>query len=314
MTATAICETGNIPVSEVPHLATTPVHFARILVATDFSPQADQALKTAYDLARIFGSQLYLVHAIDPMVIAATQVGPAPAEVMQSTLDTAQSRLRGLVLSDPRLKKMQPRLNVGFSTPLDLIHEVTHRENIDLVVVGSHGLKGMERLALGSVAEAILRKSTCPVLIVGPQCKAEADPLCSILLATDLAPTGLRAAQYAASLAESAHGKLTVLHADEGSSTWPFLPSEIACDRAEGSELTQLLPIDIFEHCKPRFRVECGDPADVIPIVAEEECASLVVVGLRDRSALADRAPWSTLSRLIRDLHCPVLGVRGHLA
>jgi nucleotide-binding universal stress UspA family protein len=88
-------------------------------------------------------------------------------------------------------------------------------EKVDLIVLGSHGSSGLERLALGSVAETVLRKAACPVLVVGPNCRTEQHPFRSILFATNLETTGLRAAQYASALLEHVHGRLTLLHVIE---------------------------------------------------------------------------------------------------
>lgn len=305
---------GATSVQDAPHLATTGICFERILVATDFSPAAAHALKTAIDVAQLFHSRLYLVHASEMLVFASADAGPLPIEVLNANLDAARAIVADLVHADPRLEALQPEIVVNYATPVDLINEVAREEKIDLIIVGSHGAAGVERLALGSVAEAVLRKSSCPVLIVGPHSRIESDPFCSILFTTDLATTSLRAAQYAAALAEGESGKLTVLHVVDQHSPWPFLKAKAACDISEKQQLEELLPADIRRHCKERVRVEYGDPAKVITQVADEECAGIVVVGLKDRSALADRATWSTLSHIIHNLHCPVLGVRGHIA
>jgi hypothetical protein len=78
-------------------------------------------------------------------------------------------------------------------------------------------------------------------------------------------------------------------------------------------ELRSLLPSDVGLFCESKVRLEYGSPAELIPVVAESESASLIVVGLRNQSGLADHSPWSTLSHVIREAKCGVLGVRGHL-
>jgi nucleotide-binding universal stress UspA family protein len=78
-------------------------------------------------------------------------------------------------------------------------------------------------------------------------------------------------------------------------------------------ELRSLLPADVGLFCEPKVRLEYGSPDELIPVVAESEAASLIVVGLRNQSGLADHSPWSTLSHIIREAKCGVLGIRGHL-
>jgi len=60
------------------------------------------------------------------------------------------------------------KTTVAYADAVDLIEHMASEEKIDLIVLGSHGSSGLERLALGSVAEAVLRKAGCPVLVVGP--------------------------------------------------------------------------------------------------------------------------------------------------
>ncbi|MDX6456625.1 MAG: hypothetical protein QOE55_322, partial [Acidobacteriaceae bacterium] len=93
----------------------------------------------------------------------------------------------------------------------------------------------------------------------------------------------------------------------------PTVQSEII-EKSRRQQLRSLLPADVDLFCTPKLRLEYGAPAEVISAVAESESASLLVVGLRHRSALADHSPWSTLSHVIREAKCGVLGVRSHLS
>ncbi|WP_035356668.1 universal stress protein, partial [Edaphobacter aggregans] len=201
---------------------------------------------------------------------------------------------------------------VACSRTIELIEKIASEQKVNLVVAGSNGASGLKRLLLGSVAETILRKAACPVLIAGPHCHSEKHPLRSILFATDLETTGLRAAQYATALAERGRGHLTLLHVMDKNQKIRDIQSEII-EKNRQQQLGSLLPADVDLFCTPKLRLEYGPPAEVISAVAESESASLVVVGLRHRSALADHAPWSTLSHIIREVKCGVLGVRSHL-
>src|SRR6185437_1656688 len=198
-------------VDQEPHLATSEIIFSRILVATDFSQPATQALKMAILISQTFGAKLSIVHA-EALVGYGIDTGAVPLEALNAGLDADKEQINQLVLSEPGLSQLKPSVTIAYAMPIDLINEVSRKDKIDLIVVGSHGASGLERLALGSVAEAVLHQATCPVLIVGPQCQPEHYPFRSILFATDLKTTGLRAAQYATGLAERFHSKLTLLH------------------------------------------------------------------------------------------------------
>jgi nucleotide-binding universal stress UspA family protein len=117
-----------------------------------------------------------------------------------------------LVLSEPGLSALRPKAVVSYTEAVRLITRVAKEDKVDLIVVGSNGASGLERLVLGSVAVAVMHQSTCPVLIVGPNCKQEQHPFRSVLFVADMKTTGLRGAQYAAGLAERFHAKVTLLH------------------------------------------------------------------------------------------------------
>jgi len=293
------------------HLATTPIRFDKILVATDFSKPAEQALRTAIAISQAFGSELVLVHAALPFYYGA-DLGVVPTDALDANLDVAREKMEKLLASDPELQALHPTTAVEYGDALGIIHQTACDENVDLIVVGSHGASGLERLALGSVAESVLSDATCPVLIVGPQSQAEAAPFSSILFATDLTPTGLRAAQYASSLAEHFRGGITLLHVIEKAEHIPGVEPELIQQRIQ-MELRRLLPADVDQYCKVSTRVEYGNAAEAILDVARQESASMVIVGLRQRGALADHSPWSTLSHLTHGLNCPLLGIRAHL-
>jgi nucleotide-binding universal stress UspA family protein len=296
---------------EVIHLATNNVRFSRILVGTDFSRLAAQALKMAITIGEIFGSELYLVHSPSPCVYG-PGTHPASPEFLSANLDSAKEQMEQLAAREPRLRGLQVKTIVAYAGAVELIEQVATDEKIDLIIVGSHGPSGLKRLALGSVAETVLRKATCPVLIVGPNCHSEQHPFRSILFATDFESTGLRPAQYAAALAERANGRFTLLHVIEKHLPVPGLDAEFL-ENSLKVELERLVPADAEFSCKPKVRIEYGVPGQVVPGVAMSELASMVVVGSRDRSALADHAPWSTLSHIIRKAPCGVLVVRSHL-
>ena len=235
-----------------------------------------------------------------------------PPESLTALLDAAKDDMKDLVASEPRLEGLRVQTTVDYSDGVDLIEQVADKAKVNLIVVGSQGASGLERLLLGSTAETVLRKAACPVLVVGPNCHDENHPFRSILFPTDLETTSLRAAQYASALAERFNGRLTLLHVAKDTPRVPGVQSDVVATRLR-QEVQSLLPADVELFCKPKVRLEYGSPAQVITGVAESESASLIVVGLRHRKALAEHAPWSTLSHVIREAKCGVLGVRGHL-
>lgn len=140
-----------------------------ILVATDFSEHADYALEYAVNLGEQFGATLHLVHAITLPIAGGPELavafGPSMVESMtkyaQAAIDTRVERYRGRITLAPS------RIEVGDAR--DVIDRAAEQIGADLIVIGTHGRRGMKRLLLGSVAEAIVRTAPCPVLTLRPK-------------------------------------------------------------------------------------------------------------------------------------------------
>lgn len=130
----------------------------KILFATDFSEASQAALEYAEMLARDNQAALLILHVQEPIITYA--MGETPL-----ALDTEQpevaKRLQGVVPHDPTVP-FEHRLVVG--SPADEIVQIADSEHVDLIVIGTHGRTGLSRLLMGSVAEVVVRRATCPVL------------------------------------------------------------------------------------------------------------------------------------------------------
>ena len=294
-----------------PLLDTSEIQLTRLLAAIDFSAQTPCVMKAATTIAHAFGSELIVVNASTPMVYG-TGIEPVPIETFDVNLDIAKSQMLELVKSSPDLASLKHREIVAYADAGDLVEQVVRDQKVQLVIAGTHGARGMERLALGSVAESILRRVPCPTLIVGPNCRVDHYPFRSILFATDLQDTGLRAAQYASGLAERFHGKLTMLHVVEPRSI-PNEPQPEFSEERTLQAMQRLLPPDLNTYATAKVRIEYGKPCDLITHTSKTENASLIILGIREGGTLPDHAPWSTLSHVVREAHCPVLVVRRSL-
>ena len=139
--------------------------FRRILHPTDFSPASELALSRAIELATSLGAQLHLLHVVEDLVYQPWMMEPYAVnfrEILESTKQESEARLR----------RMAEGLKVPTVTccilgrPVDGIVEYARDEQIDLVVMGSHGQSAVTRFLLGSVAERVVRHAPCPVLTV----------------------------------------------------------------------------------------------------------------------------------------------------
>src|SRR5262249_30804866 len=133
---------------------------------------------------------------------------------------------------------------------------------IDLVVVGTHGRRGLQRFLLGSTAEFIFRNAPCPVLTVGPHVALRpyngfaAD---NILFPTDLGAHAEFAATYALSFARETHSRLTFMHVVPLDEVFQRDRNEVV--GAAKTKLANLVPSDANLWCRPEMIVEIGDPA-----------------------------------------------------
>jgi len=290
------------------HLATTEIIFSRILVAIDFTAQTSQVLETAIAIAKCFHSEIVFLHAATP-VIYGTGAEFIPVESYELNLEIAQQKMADLVAREPMLQSIKHREIVAYASAIHMVRQTVESEKIDLIIAGSHGASGLERLALGSVAESMLRHLGRPVLIVGPHSTPSVSPFSSILLASSLRPSALRAAQYASGLAEKFHSKLTLLHVIEHAPK----TTELLDERIRKA-LDSLVPGDMNLYGKAQTLLEYGEPAEVISHVAKCEHASLIVCGVSEDAVLADHTLGSVLANVIRKATCPVLCVRHHFA
>lgn len=289
------------------HLDTSALRIRRILVPTDFSQPAVRALEVAIELAELYGSSLILAHAsFSPNFIAAEGFPPPAFQIDQ--LEQDRKMMETLVETHPKLAKLKTEIEVDYGDPIAMIQRLAETSKPDLLVLGSHGCSGLERIALGSMAESVAHDLTQPVLIMGPHAKSGLETFQSIVFATDLSSTGLRPAQYASSIAERFHSQLLVLHVVEEASQNERFRSER--EQQALQDLEMLVPRDAKFACRPRFKVEFGKAAEQIVRAAREVNASLVVVGARRAGPLTSHLPWLTLSKIIREAECGVLVIR----
>ena len=288
------------------HLGTSPLAVKEILAATDFSEEATLAVKVAARLTKQFGCKLHVLHAVAPQVFVS---GVTPV-IQRLDVENAQKRLHEYCARIAQLRLTKHDEVVLPEPATEAIAAVAEQKRVDLVVVGSSGRSGVGKLVLGSVAEAAIRSLHCPVLVVGPNCLVRHGTLEAVVVATSLPMGSLRAAQYAMSIAQGFGASLTLLH---------VLPKdiaeqEIANEKRSASRILRgLVPADIELPRPIRFEVATGDRSEEIVQAASHSKAGLIVMGVREHAPLADHAPWTTLSEVIRNAHCPVLAVQSHL-
>jgi len=135
-----------------------------ILVATDFSESAGRAFDYAAALAEKLGAKLHLLHVISVPMIGVPEIGVAViASTMESTVQTSQAELDRLA-APCGPARVETLLRTGDAR--DVIVDVAKELGIELIVMGTHGRRGVRRALIGSIAEGVLRTAPCPVLTI----------------------------------------------------------------------------------------------------------------------------------------------------
>ena len=137
-----------------------------ILVPTDLSEGAEEALDYACELARQFGATIHLLNVIAIPALGVPELGVAMAStVIDSLIKDNQAALEALAQKKCVKAKMgQHLLRTGDAR--DVIIQTAKDLGADLIVMGTHGRRGVTRALLGSVAESVVRMSPCPVLTI----------------------------------------------------------------------------------------------------------------------------------------------------
>jgi nucleotide-binding universal stress UspA family protein len=153
----------------------------RVLVPVDFSPSAREALDYASFLAERLGAELLLLHVweppgyVGPDTLGLLPLATEPPAWERTRAEVEREVERLVAASAARQGRVSIRVEAGQAA--DVILRVAKEAGADLVVMGTHGRTGLSRLLVGSVAEAVLRRSTCPVLTLRVATSAAHEPV-----------------------------------------------------------------------------------------------------------------------------------------
>jgi nucleotide-binding universal stress UspA family protein len=288
------------------------IKLQNILFATDFSPSARLALSYAINLARHYEAGIYSVNALPHLpFVEAPQPDPEQARFL------ATQRMADLIGSES-FKNIRHAELIEEGEVWKVLSTLVPKYDIDLIVIGTGGRKGLGKLLLGSVAEEVFRHAECPVLTVGPHVmrgRIDGD-LRHILYATDFGPESMHGLPYAISLAEENRARLSLLHVSPEPGT--ILPEPEpgtipVLDRDEVVAFTQqqlraLIPEGTELWHEPEFVVQFGSPAEAILKTASEN-VDMIVLGVKRPGALTKHLGAGVAYTVVCDAPCPVLSV-----
>jgi nucleotide-binding universal stress UspA family protein len=293
-----------------------PMMIKTILCAIDRSPSSLQAFSYALALARWQRARLNLLEVIEeappPGVTRVRKSDGLPHETR-----TALERDLRQVLTARRASDVKVEVSLRKGKVAQEILAQAKTSRADLVVIGSHGRGGVQRLVLGSVAERVLRLATCPVLTVRRGVRLvrrNRSPFETILCPTDFSVAANKALAYAKRLAEEAEAKLIVMTAVERPfgevRTGPIAELQKSIESSASDALTRLLPRPASHAPRAQAIVAVGKASAATVKVARARSVDLIVMGVSGRGALDVALLGSTTHHVIREGAWPVLTVR----
>jgi len=286
--------------------STTCIAFKNILFLTDFSKETRAALSFALALARHYDAHIFPAHAVTPYLPTELESPVAPDILRQMEAEKKKELIDLVKDSGLAYNALTTIADIEKSVPRWI-----EEHGIDLIVMGTHGRRGLQRLLLGSTAEAIFRTATCPVLTVGPavlpQTKSELN-IKRILFATDLSKPSEYAAPYALSFAQEYHARATFLNVLPVSKrTHAELVSDSIVAR---NQLRDLVPRETVGKYEVEFLVSEGQPAERIVRLAEEKSIDLIVLGLPRNEPSSTHFRSGVTYEVVRSATAAVLTIR----
>lgn len=301
--------------------------FSKILCPLDLSDFSKRAFEHGLVLARWYDAEVVALHVFSSWVPPGDlSTYPAWMRHVPQAREQIDAELR---------EQLRPAIDAGIEAPLvtrqgDPSAEIlacARSMKADLIVLSTHGRSGFDRLALGSVTEKVLRKASCPVLVVPvkredasqePQPRAPFAGYRRIACAVDFSEQSIRALDFAVSLAEHGRAKLTLVHVVEVADD-PQVQvdgtSPLAKLRRERVERAAVSLRSLAAE-RPASGVELGEIVRLgtahreILAVADETGADIVVMGVRGRGAIDMTLFGSTTNQVVRRARCDVLTVR----
>src|SRR5208283_4977594 len=287
----------------------------RILCPIDFSEFSARAYRYALTIAGHYRSKVVAQHIVELWRYPSAGFAASASlydEFCQAVLESGKEQLQEFVKKHTQDEAL-PELVVHHGRAPDSILSFAEAQKVDVIVMGTHGHRGYDRLMLGSVTERVMRTASCPVLAVCQEPRdstgtgkdhGHAHYLRRILYCTDFSENSDPALNYAISATEEYDAELTLLHVMEE------VPSAAKTEKAIAAateQLEKLIPPEGRKSLKVKTAVRMGKPYRQIIQFALEAQIDMVAMGVRGRGALDLAVFGSTTYRVLQLGPCPVL-------
>jgi nucleotide-binding universal stress UspA family protein len=282
---------------------------ARVFLATDLSARCDRALERAAQLARQWHSQLVVLHVVSPAESSRHDRLAGNSPSWRRPEPWAQT-LERLLRADLESEGIAATSRVVIGSTTDAVQQASVDERAGLVVLGISKDADMDRIQLGSTADALVRHADVPVLNVRRRARAAYG---HVVIATDFSRPSLHALRLAVRWFEGA--RLTLFHAvtAPGSAPNAFIAKDDSwCTAAESECAAHIAEAALTKEIPAGLRciIERGLPETLLTDYITSADVDLVMLGSQGRSGLARVLLGSTAENLLHSLDCDTLVVR----
>lgn len=263
----------------------------------------------AAGVAANYGATIQLLHVVTPVVPTAYDYALDTTEIMNSIEAGAAEELKELVGKAKNAGgTAESILRIG--DVYDEIKRTIDAVRPDLIVMGTHGRRGVERWFLGSTTEKLLRHTPVPLITISAAGEKSFTPpqFKRILVATDFSDGTPTALAHAFSVAQENESRVTLLHVvhrAEATDLSDRYRESLICGVRK--QLDDMVPAEARHWSEVATRVETGVPYRMILRIIEEERPDLLVMNIHGKGALDRALLGSTAERVVRAASCPVM-------
>ena len=273
----------------------------KILVPTDFSEPANNALTLAAQIAKRTDAKIYLLHIVEPIksYVAATDGMYIDASVEQKYIDYLKDNAKEQLNKVTKVEDFQGIEHeklVALGTIFSTINEHIDRYDIDLLIMGTQGVSGLDELLIGSNTEKVVRTAHCPVLTV--KNKADLDQLNKMIFATNFKKDHLVVVKHLKEFAKMFDADLTLLYVN--------VPNDFYTERQILRKMEEFMAEADIDDFKFHIYSELNEENGMIHY-AEDQNIDLIAVATHQRSGLAHLISGSIAEDVVNHSTRPVL-------
>lgn len=280
----------------------------KILCPVDFFPASDAAVNYAVGLAANYGARVHLLHIITPLLPGAYEYALDTTEILKSLEKNAAEEMAKLAVR-AKAAGVLAETETRVGDVYDEIKSAIEFHKPEIVVMGTHGRRGVERWFLGSTTEKLMRHSPVPILTISSsgQPMEMAPRFRRILVTTDFSDGTPDALAYAFSVAQENEAQITLLHVVQDVTADVSGKYRQSLMTGVEKQLDDLVPAEAKNWCEVRTIVENGVPYRIILRTIEDEKIDLLVMNIHGKGMLDRALLGSTAERVVRAASCPVM-------